>query len=85
MQVVFGFALLAELMVSYAALQSIYDERRYELALLRAGCPQLATARRTAERSSSAPERYGGRRWRACAGIRVGVSFCFPVSVFCDC
>jgi len=35
-QVVFGFALLAGLMVLYAALQSTYDERRYELALLRA-------------------------------------------------
>ena len=36
MQVVFGFALLAGLMVLYAALQATYDERRYELALLRA-------------------------------------------------
>ncbi|TRZ57876.1 MAG: FtsX-like permease family protein [Rhodocyclaceae bacterium] len=35
-QVVFGFALLAGLMVLYAALQASYDERRYELALLRA-------------------------------------------------
>ena len=35
-QVVFGFALLAGLMVLYAALQSSYDERLYELALLRA-------------------------------------------------
>ena len=35
-QVVFGFALLAGLMVLYAALQSSYDERCYELALLRA-------------------------------------------------
>jgi len=35
-QVVFGFALVAGLMVLYAALQASYDERRYELALLRA-------------------------------------------------
>jgi len=35
-QVVFGFALLAGLTVLYAALQASYDERRYELALLRA-------------------------------------------------
>jgi putative ABC transport system permease protein len=35
-QVVFGFALLAGLMVLYAALQASYDERIYELALLRA-------------------------------------------------
>ncbi|MFA7268674.1 MAG: FtsX-like permease family protein [Sterolibacterium sp.] len=35
-QVVFGFALLAGLSVLYAALQASYDERVYELALLRA-------------------------------------------------
>ena len=35
-QVVFGFALLAGLTVLYAALQASYDERCYELALLRA-------------------------------------------------
>jgi len=35
-QVVFGFALLAGLVVLYAALQASNDERNYELALLRA-------------------------------------------------
>lgn len=35
-QAVFGFALLAGLVVLYAALQASSDERRYELALLRA-------------------------------------------------
>ena len=35
-QVVFGFALLAGLTVLYAALQASYDERFFELALLRA-------------------------------------------------
>ncbi len=46
-QAVFGFALLAGLTVLYAALQASYDERRYELALLRAlgaRSKQLSTA-----------------------------------------
>jgi putative ABC transport system permease protein len=34
-QVVFGFALLAGLVVLYAALQATHDEREYELAMLR--------------------------------------------------